>query len=171
MKRILFSLAVACTSNLAAADEFIVHTVSWHSHKTYSTDKVVFNAVNQQWEYESLLYNNTNFGLGYLFKRPESALNNVAVGVYHNSQHAVSAYAAKFFMLPLTEGSQPVQFGAMLGGATGYPHNRLGWKIMPLGAAVLKMPVTTKFNITVLAAPTGIDNGGVAHLAVSYSLR
>lgn len=126
------------------AGELIVHTVSTHSEKKYL-------------EYSTGLWKeirNENYGLGY--KTDDGYL----IGYYQNSTYSDTFYVGKEFMF-----NQNI--GVVTTLATGYK-KATGQSIVPMVAAVLRVPVTKDININATFTPPVGSYIGVMHLAFSY---
>lgn len=143
MKTLLTAIVIAAASISSHAGEFIVHTVSIHTQKTYVEDDVNVRDLN-----------NTNAGLGY---RTDAGLT---VGVYRNSYYKNTVYVTQEFMYNN-------YVGGVVGGATGYKGST-GYFISPLVAALVKIPLNDTVSINTFAMPKYRDLVGVAHVVVAY---
>ena len=126
------------------AGELIVHTVSAHSEKRYITH------ATGTWK----VLRNDNYGVGY------KTDDGIVFGYYQNSVFSDTFYVGKELMFTN-------HAGVVISLATGYKE-ATGQNIVPMVAAVLRVPVTKDININATFTPPVGSYIGVMHLAFSY---
>jgi hypothetical protein len=105
LRRLMLGLLLAGSLPVAHAQGIVIHGHSYHS---VDNDR----------------YNNANYGIGY------RTADNVAFGVYRNSEYATTVYAAYVW--------QPSPyFGIAFGGALGYRET----PVMPVFMPTLSLPL------------------------------
>lgn len=129
------TLSTAASASELAPTHVILHTVSAHSEPGY---------------------NNYNAGVGLRW-------NELAVGVYHNSEYRTSAYAAYTLEAPLTN---KLSAGLTLGVVTGY--KRAPVAPLALTSLVYSMTPTTAVRLSV--APAFKASPAVAHITLEFKL-
>lgn len=141
VKGALTALVLSALSLTCVAGELIVHTVSWHSK--FNKDTRIGNTM-------FFAYNNENYGLGWRTER------GLMFGTYRNSLYRQTFYIGQELMWN-------EHLGGFLALGTGYHAN-----VALLGGGVVKLPVSTRTKLELIATPSFKQVDAALHLAVSY---
>ena len=186
--KIVLAVALCLVASTATAGELVVHLFSTHSKKTYDTGKFKERVlVDQGWDWDWYSqtgelayrvinepvyrrYNNTNLGLGYVWKSDNPWKNNWLLGGYHNSHHKPTVYFGRQFTweAPLSVAGRQVEYGGFVAVATGYRLST-GRELSLIGGLIISVPVSQRVSIKLAGAPSiSPETDSVIHLSLGY---